>query len=283
MVYWTSLTGSDVHKNSVDQIESYRTKHGFKELDIHNSPKRRNRDFKPMLYGDFIGMLNFKLSEPWALTRHLPDLVNESHQKPIQWIKYTIKGAVIGAIYGLYQHSNHLIENRFVDQKLYLSEKRSPFHIRGLLKYAKIFARPMGYTAGLFLGYKLLYDFFEHHTGGQDIPDMFHHFKAWVILSPFVLGYFLPFRHLPWGIILSATMVFPTYWYIRTISNGEFSRTHQICPEPLNFYQAGVSKAEKDKFEHQDRIEAIGWARATEYMYGKNNEGPSFISQKLGR
>ena len=95
MVYWTSI--HQQHKKDYGYgVEEYRVKHGFKEMHVHNAPPRKNKDFKPVLYGDFIGMLNFKLSEPWGLLRHLPDLMNEQHQKPIQWVKAFLRGAVIG-------------------------------------------------------------------------------------------------------------------------------------------------------------------------------------------
>lgn len=278
MVYWTSHTNSTAQRYLIDGNETYRAKHGFKELDVHNSPQRRNRDFKPMLYGDFIGMLNFKLSEPWALTRHLPDLINENHQKPIQWIRYTIKGAIAGFVYGFYQYTGTMLKRDFVDKKLYLSEKRSPFSIRGVWKYAKNFVRPSMNGAALFLGYKLLYDFFEHHTGGQDIPEMLHHWKAWTILTPLVVSYFLPVKHLVWGSITSVLLIFPLYWCAHQLQTGGISEGNRYY-----FYQDGVEKAERDKFEHMDRIEAIGYARATDHMYGQQREGVYFIGQKYGR
>lgn len=46
--------------------ETYRAKQGFKELEVHNPPHRRNRDFKPVNYGSAKGMLNYKHAEAWC-------------------------------------------------------------------------------------------------------------------------------------------------------------------------------------------------------------------------
>lgn len=101
MVYWTTVRQhGGVSLTETYHNEVYRTKHGFKEMHPHNPPPRKNKDFKPVLYGDFIGMLNFKLSEPWTLMRHFNDLLNESHHMPIKWIREAVKGAIYGAFLG---------------------------------------------------------------------------------------------------------------------------------------------------------------------------------------
>ena len=92
MVYWTSIKQPSATDNSVYGNEMMRLHSGMKESHIHNSPPRKNKDFRPMLFGDFRGMPNFKLSEPWGIFRNLGDMWHEDHQKPIQWIKSALKG-----------------------------------------------------------------------------------------------------------------------------------------------------------------------------------------------
>ena len=46
--------------------EMFRVRHGYKEAHVHDPPYRRNRDFKPVNYGTFRGMPNYKHAEPFA-------------------------------------------------------------------------------------------------------------------------------------------------------------------------------------------------------------------------
>lgn len=91
MVFWTSIS-QDKAIHRINSNEDFRVRHHYKEMEVHNAPPRKNRDFKPVLYGDFIGMLNFKLAEPWGMLRHFDDLFEEKHHKPIQWIRAFVKG-----------------------------------------------------------------------------------------------------------------------------------------------------------------------------------------------
>ena len=51
---------------SAYEDEAWRAKHGYKEVKQHDAPYRRNRDFKAVPYGNFIGMPNYRHSEPWC-------------------------------------------------------------------------------------------------------------------------------------------------------------------------------------------------------------------------
>jgi hypothetical protein len=46
--------------------ETFRARAGYKEGDVHDAPGRRNRDFKPMTYGSFRGIPNYRHSEPYC-------------------------------------------------------------------------------------------------------------------------------------------------------------------------------------------------------------------------
>lgn len=80
--------------------EFWRAKHGFKEEHVHNPPFRRNRDFKPVNYGSFKGMLNFKNAEPFSILKNLNDLKEEKHHHPIKWFKAFAFGAFAGLLIG---------------------------------------------------------------------------------------------------------------------------------------------------------------------------------------
>ena len=57
--------------------ETFRARHGYKEEHTHDAPYRRNRDFKPVNYGSFKGMLNYRHSEPFCLLKNMKDLSRE--------------------------------------------------------------------------------------------------------------------------------------------------------------------------------------------------------------
>ena len=82
------------------QNEVFRARSGFKELHQHNPPQRRNRDFKPVNYGSFKGMLNFKHAEPFAQLKNLYELKDEHHNHPIKWTKVFLFGAFFGMVLG---------------------------------------------------------------------------------------------------------------------------------------------------------------------------------------
>lgn len=63
-------------------------------------PERRNRDFKPVNYGSFRGILNFKVAEPWSMLKNIHDLKHEKHNHPIKWAKIFLFGAAMGATIG---------------------------------------------------------------------------------------------------------------------------------------------------------------------------------------
>ena len=277
MVYWTSHQQSAKYSGDATANESYRVKYGFKELEIHNNPQRRNKDFKPMLYGDFIGMLNFKISEPWTLLRNLPDLVNEQSQLPIQWAKAAIKGGFIGFWYGTISLFN-MEANSFVEKKLYLSTNKGPFSL-GIFNYmAKYYTRPMGTGAGIFLSYRLAYDLFVHHSEAKEVPEMVTHFKIWGLLTPLLIAYLWKPKYIIVGTVSTLMFVFPLFYWLKGGMRGEIGEKDQYY-----FYLDSVNKAERDKFEWQDKIEAIGLTRMNEFAYGDQRHHNHNFSPAYGK
>ena len=93
--HYQMLVGDPSYAN-----ETFRARHGFKETHAHDPPYRRNRDFKPVPYGTFRGMPNYKHSEPYCLLKNMKDLPREDHHHPIKWIKTSLKGMFVGSLLG---------------------------------------------------------------------------------------------------------------------------------------------------------------------------------------
>ena len=131
---------------------------------------------------------------------------------------------------------------------------------------------PMYYGAGLFLGYHLLYDFFTHHNEAEDIPDVITHAKIWAVMSPLLISYLIRPKYAITGSVLVLGLAFPVFYSMK-----EYVRGERVEKEMYYFYQDGVTQAEKDKFEYQDRIEAIGYSRMQEAAYGNQRYSSSFL------
>ena len=80
--------------------EIWRSKHGYKEVHQHDAPMRRNRDFKPVPYGTFGGMPNYRHAEPWCQLKNIKDFANENHHFPTVWFKKFLYGALCGVVLG---------------------------------------------------------------------------------------------------------------------------------------------------------------------------------------
>jgi hypothetical protein len=101
MVYAnTVVQSSSIGSDPIYANETWRQRHHYKEAHVHDPPYRRNRDFKPVPYGSFRGMPNYKHAETWCLLKNLKDLGNEHHNHPIKWAKTFLFGAMVGGILG---------------------------------------------------------------------------------------------------------------------------------------------------------------------------------------
>jgi hypothetical protein len=262
MVYWTAHKQPAANDGSILGNEMYRVHNGFKELHVHNPPPRKNLDFKPMLFGDFRGMPNFKLSEPWSLFRNLGDLWHEDHQKPIIFIKSTLRGAICGFAFYLFQNASSM-GSSFVDKKLHLTENS---HLAFFKNFKVTMARaqsPVLRGAGIFLAYSILYEFFTHHKEAMDVPDIITHYKIWTVLTPILISIYYAPKFIYPGYFVALGLVFPMFYSIKMLKAGDSGSKHSYY-----WYQDGVSQAEKAKFEYQDKIEMIGFARQNDYAFG---------------
>ena len=97
-----------VYENSRVQVlsdpayenEVFRARSHYKETHVHDPPGRRSRDFKPVPFGTFKGMPNYKHAEPFCLLKNLKDLPEERHSHPIKWTKAFLFGALAGGMIG---------------------------------------------------------------------------------------------------------------------------------------------------------------------------------------
>ena len=268
MVYWTAIKQKQSSEPTYHN-ETFRAKYGYKEMHVHNAPKRKNKDFKPVLYGDFIGMLNFKLSEPWALIRHAKDLWHEDHQMPIQWAKKFIHGAFVGAyfsmVYNLYYSNNEFVEKK---SRLATNHFKNPFGLKIFSQITQNFARPALYGGALYLSYQMLWDLFTHHREALQVPEVITHAKVWGVMVPAVtLIAFGPKQVLP-AILLSLFIGFPIFSMV-----VQYRKNPQTGPmlNPHVYYQDGVSQAEKDYYEHLDYVEDQGFYLENQYAYNQTS------------
>lgn len=84
--------------------ETWRHKHGYRETHQHDAPFRRSRDFKPVPYGTFGGMPNYRHAEAFCQLKNAKDLITESHHFPTVWAKQFLSGATAGVTIGAFWH-----------------------------------------------------------------------------------------------------------------------------------------------------------------------------------
>jgi hypothetical protein len=146
---------NSVHQSISDPSysnETFRARHGYKEEHTHDPAYRRNRDFKPVPYGTFRGMPNYKHSEPYCLLKNMKDLANEEHHHPLKWIKMAAKGALSGSIFG-YLWFIGGPAGPFEMNKLMASTGNRPFSGRGVRLFRNVMGKYALMGAGLSLGY----------------------------------------------------------------------------------------------------------------------------------
>jgi hypothetical protein len=124
MVYTNVRKSSIVDPDIANEV--YRARHGFKELEVHDPPYRKNQDFKAVNFGSFRGMPNFKHAEPYAVLKNLKDLPSEDAQHPIKWIKAALFGGLVGFVYGYAWFAFKPIQG-FASKKLLASVGDRPY------------------------------------------------------------------------------------------------------------------------------------------------------------
>ena len=140
----------------------FRQEHGYKSTSIHSAPYRRNRDFKPVPYGAYGGMPNYRHAEPFALLKNMKDLVNEKEQKAIKWFKYFLFGAGAGVALGSCWFAVAPI-NAFAAQKLFSSVGERAWSGRMFRLYRQIAPRHAMFGGSIAASYIIMCDMFRKH------------------------------------------------------------------------------------------------------------------------
>lgn len=131
-------------------------------MDQHDAPFRRNRDFKPVPYGTFGGMPNYRHAEAFCQMKNAKDLITENHHFPTVWAKHFLWGAAIGLTLG----SGWFFispANGFAVQKLMSSVGERQWSGR-LLRLFKATAPTYALYGGLTtFTYHWIFEFLRHH------------------------------------------------------------------------------------------------------------------------
>ena len=80
--------------------EHFRATHGYKELNCPDPAARRNRDFKPVPYGTYGGLPNYRHAEPFMQIKNFKDIIHEQDHLVIKYIKTGLFGAATGVVFG---------------------------------------------------------------------------------------------------------------------------------------------------------------------------------------
>jgi len=246
------------------QNETWRSKHHMKESHQHDPPFRRNRDFKPVNYGSFRGILNYKRAEPFESLKNLKDIATESHHHPIKWAKAFLLGALGGGTIGYAWFVVRPFQS-FPINKLLSAAGDKPWTGR-YLRWAKNVIGPYVLIGGsLTLGYQLIFDYLRHHEeGNNDRPVWIDHTIALTVLGATAAGLWggLPSYWLT-GAIVGGMLLSPMTWWLK--QHGKINSAYR----PSNiFYENGVSQEEVDRIRYLDAVEVLGQQLGATPGYG---------------
>lgn len=242
MVYHNAV--SQVISNPAYDNETFRAKHGYKESHQHDPAYRRNRDFKPVPYGTFRGMPNYKHSEPYCLLKNMKDIANEDHHHPIKWIKTAMKGGLLGSVFG-YMWFVGGPTGPFEMGKLMAATGNRPFSGRGTRMFKSVLGKYAFMGASLTLSYQLINDFLRHHDESNSRPKFFDHMIATTLIGTGIGA--LTFSH-PLHVFCSGffsmMMVTPLSWWFKNAARLNPNRPSNI------FYENDCTKEEIERFRH---------------------------------
>ena len=260
-----------VYSDSIQQFiydrryknEHFRSKHGYKEEFVHARPHRKNRDFKPIHYGDFVGLPNYKHSEHFCHLKNTQDVFFERDNFAVRWGKAFIGGALFGA--GIAPAFFAIPRMQYFPvRKLFERIGDKPMSFRSL-KFLKIMIAPFAMQGGMLgLSYALLQDFF-HHTRDEstNYPKVLDWIISWTLIGGGFTALKLGPKYLIQGAFFWGFMVSPGMWLLKT--NG----FDKLGGETLNYaYINEMSEEDIHRVQVQDRIEALGYEMASTYAYG---------------
>jgi len=214
-----------VHQEISDpnyQNATFRARHHYKEEHVHDAPYRRNRDFKPVPYGSYRGILNYRHSEPFCHLKNMKDIPREEHHIIIQWSKSFLKGAVVGSVFGYLA---------------FVAGPAGPFEMNKLLanvgnrqfsgKYWRLMRNTFGKGAliggSITLSYNLINYWLRHHDEANARPKYLDHNIAVTAITTAGAALYLkhPY-HFASAVFMSFMLISPVTWWLYK-QGGQFN------------------------------------------------------------
>ena len=230
--------------NNAYSNETFRAKNGYKETHQHDPTYRRNRDFKPVGYGTFRGLPNYRHSEPYCLLKNMKDLPRQDHHHPIKYIKTFLTGATVGSVAG-YMYFVGGPTGSFEMSKLLAAVGNRPFSGRGFRLMQNVLGKYALMGGSLFLSYQMIHDFLRHHDEANGRPMFFDHMIATTTIGTVLGGFYLKS---PVGVFcsmfFSIVLVSPTMWWFKNKCKLNHVRPANI------FYENGTTAEEVERFRN---------------------------------
>jgi len=245
--------------------ETFRARHGYKEEHAHDAPYRRNRDFKPVGYGSYRGILNFRHSEPYCQLKNMKDIPREEHHILIQWGKSFMKGALVGSVFGYLG---------------FVAGPAGPFEMNKLMaavghrqfsgKYWRLIRNTFGRGAMLggsvTLTYNLITYWLRHHDeANARAKYLDHQIAVTAITTGAAVLYTKHPYHFLSAVLMSVMIISPVTWWFYKQGRMNPNRAANI------FYENTATKDEIERFRQQDLIENLGITMRSEPGYGFHN------------
>jgi hypothetical protein len=172
MVFTNAINNAASDPNYSNEL--FRARHGYKEEHAHDAPYRRNRDFKPVPYGSFKGMLNYRHTEPFCQLKNLKDIPNEDHHILISWSKAFLKGAAVGSVFG-YLSFLAMPSGPFEMNKLMTAVGARDYSGRTYRLLKNVLGKGAMLGGGISLSYTLINYWLRHHDEASGRSTYMHH------------------------------------------------------------------------------------------------------------
>lgn len=228
---------------------TFRARQHYKEEHQHNAPYRRSRDFKPILYGAFIGLPNYKHSEPFALLKNVSDLYKENDNIAINFTKSFLRGAFGGSILG-YMYFLAAPVGQMEMGKLEAAAGPRAWSGKAWRYVKNVGARYALLGGAATASYTMLTYYFRHHDEANPRPAFFDHTAATTLITMGAAGLYVnnPVNVLFAG-FFSLMIISPISWWASNMFKMNALRSPNI------FYENSVTREEVERFRQQDAIE----------------------------
>jgi len=221
----------------------FRQEKGYKSGAVHAAPFRRNRDFKPVPYGAFGGMPNYRHAEPFALLKNVKDFSSERHHMPTKWFKSFLFGAGTGIMFGSMWFAIAPI-NAYAAQKLFSSVGERAWSGRMFRLFRQIAPRHAMFGGATFASYTIITDMLRHHDHTNLRPRYMDHAFAMTVIGG-AIGAICgkKLRTAVATSVFSFITLAPLLWWF------SFSLRPGCGGTPARiYYEHGVTEEEKERF-----------------------------------